>query len=677
MKIYLLLILIICVGWNLAFPASTEMLNKTNSYSIVGRSVSGRVSPLLYSIGTCDINGDGKKDIIFNNGDGYVVLFGDVSRFGDSRPINDSFADGINGFKIKIIDVERFPVCGDVNGDGIDDIMVTNSELMRGYVFVIYGSKSPFKATIDSFDGINGLKIMAEQDQDFGRRYSSLGVGKVICDVNGDGVKDLVMSTYMGFFGGTTNYENRIFVLYGLKNGSKFTTDINGEYKIYEIVEDKGFKITGLYGATLTCGDINNDGYDDLYLLNPNSQIVFGKATFPLNYLPKFDGKEALNITGITWADSRSGTSSFGDFNGDGLIDMAVTNGNYSSYEVYIIFGKQNENWPSTFDVKSRNSSNVIAFTKGSGSKAYNCDSLMMGDINGDSFDDLQCYTPEFVWVVYGSDLPFESVVDLSATTSPLLDECRGSIIQEVNGRVLANADFNNDKIKDLVVYKSKVLYGIYGEKLPMSASLGLSYTKLEYSANGSYIILEGKYSPVSGKCPLTSIKVQVINAQPSDSLDIASSNDITVKKLSPSTIIIYNMNRDSKFLQKISKIQYSTQRNDSFAIINFNYPGYLDESILVKTTAPQINVIPCICPANNICIDSLCVPPGATDTNTGCAKYPCTYGLECDATVNKCVIPSACMSCFDLKCRSNEKCELRKSSYSETCKIFPFCVPV
>ncbi|KYR01148.1 tenascin X [Tieghemostelium lacteum] len=678
MKIYFLLILIIWVGWNQAFPASIAMLNNTNSYSIgyKGATIFNVVSELTYSIGTCDINGDGKKDIIYINGDGYVVLFGDVSRFGNARPINDSFADGINGFKIKIVQPERFPVCGDVNGDGIDDIMVSNSELYYSNIYVIYGSKSPFKALIDTFNGTNGFLIYGTEDQ-------GAGVGKSICDVNGDGVKDIVFSTYYGFFGGSVFNSNTIYVIFGLKNGTKFKIE-NGEYSKSEFVEGKGFTIKDLFAATLTCGDINNDGYDDLYLLNPKSQIVFGKAIFPLNYIPKFDGKEALNLTGIIWdsknTDNRFGTSSFGDFNGDGLTDMAVTNGNYSSYEVYIIFGKRNETWPSKFDVKSRNSSNVIAFTKGSGSKAYNCDSLIMGDINGDGFDDLQCYSPEFVWVVYGSELPFPSVVDLSAYTSPLFDECRGFILEQVNGRVLANSDFNNDKIMDLMVIKSKVLYGVYGEKLPMNASLGLIYIDipLEYQANGTYVLLEGNYNPVSGKCPPTNITVQVLNAQPSDSLDIAPSNDITVKKLSPSNIIIYNKNRDPKFLKKIAKIQYSTQRNDSIATINFKYPGYLNETISVNTIAPiipQTNVIPCICPTNNTCSDFLCVPPGTTDTNEGCAKYPCSYGLECNATVNKCEFPRDCMSCVDLKCGSNEKCELHKSRNAKICKLHPFCL--
>ncbi|KYR01127.1 hypothetical protein DLAC_02230 [Tieghemostelium lacteum] len=671
MKIYILLILILCFGWNHAFPASTAMLDYTNSYSIgyKGAKIFNVVSTLTYSIGTCDINGDGKKDIIYIDGDGYVVLFGDVSRFGNARPINDSFADGINGFKIKIVQPERFPVCGDVNGDGIDDIMVSTSYLFYTDVYVIYGSKSPFKALIDPIDGTNGFRIPGDMDQ-------GLGVGKAICDLNGDGVKDIVFSTYYGFFGGTVLNSNRIYVIFGLKNGTLFKTN-KDVFSRSDIVEGTGFIMNDLYAATLTCGDINNDGYDDLYLLKPKSQIVFGKAIFPLNYVPQFDGKEALNLPGIIWdtpnKDNRFGTSSFGDFNGDGLTDMAVTNGNYSSYEVYIILGNRNENWPSTFDVKSRNSSNVIAFTKGSGSKAYNCDSLIMGDINGDGLDDLQCYSPEFVWVVYGSDFPFESVVDLSSNTSPLVDDCRGFILEQVDGRVLANSDFNNDKILDLMVIKSKVLYGIFGEKLPMSASLGLKDTLIKYQANGTYDLLENNYNPVSEKCPPTNIKVQVLNAQPSDSLDIAPSNDITVKKLSPSNIIIYNKNNDSKFLQKIAKIQYSTQRNDSIATINFKYRGYINETISVKTIVSQINVLPCICTENNVCIDSLCVPPGTTDTNAGCAKYPCTYGLECDATVNKCVLPRACMACTDLKCRSNEICEMRKSSESETCKIFPF----
>ncbi|KYR02584.1 tenascin X [Tieghemostelium lacteum] len=674
MKIYLLLILI-CVGWNDAFPASTAKLNNTNSFSIDSSTFLGfLLNQISYSIGTCDINGDGKKDIIFYNGDGYVVLFGDISRFNKTRPISDSFADGKNGFKIHVLEPEGFPACGDVNGDGIDDILITDSMWYIGEVFIIYGSKRPFQATIDTLDGINGFKIV-------GKGSEGLGVGKAICDVNGDGVKDIVISTFYGFYGGFTE-TNSIYVIYGLKNGSKFTKANNGEYDRDELVEGKGFKMNDLYSATLTCGDINNDGYEDIYLLNPRSRIVLGKATFPFNYEPKLDGKEVVRIPGITWdvdnPENRFGSSSFGDFNGDGLTDMAVTNGNYSSYEVYIIFGKQNETWPSIFDVKSRNSSNVIAFTKGSGSKAYNCDSLMMGDINGDGFDDLQCYSPEFVWVVYGSDKPFASVVDLSATTSPLVDECRGLIFQQVDGSVLANADFNNDKIMDLVVIQNRVLYGVYGEKVPMSASLGLIDTRLEYSANGSYILLEGNYSPVYGKCPLSSITVQVINPQPSDSLDIDSSNNITVKKVSPSTIIIYNKNRDPRFLQKIAKIKYSTQRNDSIANINFNYPGFIDETISVNTispTIPQTNIFTCICTANNTCSDFLCVPPGTNDTNAGCAKYPCSYGLECNSNVNKCVFPSECISCTDYKCRSNEKCELRKSTNAKICKLFPYCL--
>ncbi|KYR01149.1 tenascin X [Tieghemostelium lacteum] len=670
MKIYILLILIIFVGWNHAFPASTAMLDSTNSYSInyqVG-TFFGVVTELIYSIGTCDFNGDGKKDIIYNNGLGYVILYGDDSRYGNARPINDSFADGNNGFIIDLSQPERFPVCGDVNGDGIDDIMVSNSANSFGDVIVVYGSKYPYNATINSSDGSNGFVVYSDQ-------FQGLGVGKTICDINGDGVKDLVFSSFAGVFGGLEIPENKIIVIFGIKNGFRFIAE-NGQYLLDQLVEGKGVIMDGL-AETLTCGDINNDGYDDLYVLQKNSKIVFGKATFPLNYIPKFDGIEGLYLPGITWdsknPDNRFGISSFGDFNGDGLTDMAVTNGDYSSYEVYIILGKRNETWPSTFDIKSRNSSNVIAFTKGSGMRTYNCDSLILGDINGDGLDDLQCYSPEFVWVVYGSEFPFDSVVDLSATNSPLFDECRGFILEEVDGRVLANSDFNNDKVLDLMVIKSKVLYGIYGEKLPMSASLGLKDTLLKYQANGTYDLLEGNYNPVSGKCPPTNIKVQVLNAQPSDSLDIAPSNDFTVKKLSPSKIIIYNKNNDSKFLQKISKIQYSTQSNNDITNINFKYRGFIDETISVKTKNPQTNIIPCICTENNVCIDSLCVPPGTTDTNTGCAKYPCSFGLECDATVNKCVFPRDCMACVDLKCRSNERCELLKSNDTKICKLHPF----
>ncbi|KYQ92277.1 hypothetical protein DLAC_07126 [Tieghemostelium lacteum] len=298
----------------------------------------------------------------------------------------------------------------------------------------------------------------------------------------------------------------------------------------------------------------------------------------------------------------------------------------------------------------------------------------MMGDINADGFDDLQCFSPDFVWVVYGNDLPFESVVDLSASTSPLLDECRGFILEQVDGRVLANADFNNDKILDLMVIKSNILYGIYGEKRPeklqMNASLGLIDKILEYESTSSITLLDGNNIRVSGKCPIPFIKVQVINAQPSDSLDVANSPDVGVTKLSPNTIIIYNKNHDSNFLQKIPKITYSSERNDGLANIKFKYRGILDETISVN-----FNKFPCICPVNNTCIDSLCVPPGTTDISAGCKKYPCTYGLDCSSHYNKCEFPSACMTCANVKCPSNEKCVLRKSYNAKICKLFPFCV--
>ena len=156
-----------------------------------------------------DINGDGFDDVIIgarsadpngnsNAGESYVV-FGAIGGF---SAVLDLFAlNGTNGFKINGIDsndVSGSAVsgAGDVNGDGIDDLIVganfadPNGNTGAGESYVVFGQTGGFSSSFDlsTLDGTNGFVINGIDVFDFsGGGISAAG------DVNGDGIDDLII----------------------------------------------------------------------------------------------------------------------------------------------------------------------------------------------------------------------------------------------------------------------------------------------------------------------------------------------------------------------------------------------------------------------------------------------------------------------------------------------------
>ena len=255
-----------------------------------------------------DINGDGFDDVIVgawkansSAGTSYVV-FGQSSSFAAS--VDLSSLDGTTGFRLEGItggDQSGVYVssAGDINGDGIGDIIIgaNGTNTGAGSSYVVFGQTSSFSSTIDlaSLDGSTGFLLDGETTSKTGYSVSSAG------DVNGDGFDDLIIGAYNANTATGTSY-----VMFG------HSTSFSSQLDLSSLDGYTGFSLEGVQTgdksgySVSSAGDVNGDGFDDLIVgasgTNSNtgsSYVVFGS-----------NSTGAVTFLGSSAADTLDGGSS-------------------------------------------------------------------------------------------------------------------------------------------------------------------------------------------------------------------------------------------------------------------------------------------------------------------------------------------------------------------------------
>lgn len=387
------------------FDIRAEELLGSGDFDLQGQdnlSFGSGLGSAFASVG--DINGDGFDDYVqgqpaLNSNAGYASIeFGNAGTGGTTSfdPVSaQTGTTGQFGFDVS--------GGGDFNGDGIADFIggaprfdgAPGAESGRAYV--IFGqdvAASLFDINLDALNGTDGILLDGvTAGTRFGQGVESLG------DINGDGLNDFAIAAPFLDNGG--NNLGSVFVVFGQVGGFGPTFDVtslNGQ---------NGFRIDGdtniLQHRLVNirdAGDVNNDGFDDILVSGFATQtrhIVFGSdqdfsSSLGLANLDGADGFEVTGFSGLVGADD---SASAGDFNGDGISDIAFDDSlsNGQAGRAIIMFGRD-DGFAASESVDGLSDDRGFIINGDTAGEEFGVIGRQPGDVNGDGFSDILIGAP-------------------------------------------------------------------------------------------------------------------------------------------------------------------------------------------------------------------------------------------------------------------------------------------
>ncbi|MEP4380467.1 MAG: VCBS domain-containing protein, partial [Alphaproteobacteria bacterium] len=340
--------------------------------------------------GMQDMNGDGKDELLIggrladpnggSSGQAYIVYGTDT--LGAEFSLGD--LDGTNGFIFNgMASNDRMGrsinEAGDINGDGINDIIIGSyradgiNGTDSGEAYVIFGGQTNL-AALDALDGTSDGVIETSELATVNGGDGTLGfiisgaeaqdrVGHVVRnagDLNGDGFDDVLVGAPKANPDGQ-NDEGGVYVVFGTNTGFAAEIDM-GDFAAGD--GTVGFEIQGINGgdnagwSAGAAGDVNGDGFDDIVIgahyADPNgassgaTYVIFGKqdlsgddfvitveatatetsnsdtASSGTGLFVDVDGSDEDTIEGTSYGDTLNGGAGNDTLTGNGGDDLFV-----------------------------------------------------------------------------------------------------------------------------------------------------------------------------------------------------------------------------------------------------------------------------------------------------------------------------------------------------------------
>ena len=296
-------------------------------------------------------------------------------------------------------------------------------------------------------------------------------------------------------------YSPLIAAIWNVLNASARTRlSIEREFNLSTLPSANGFSMFGSakndrsgYSVSMG-GDFNGDGYADIiigaYESDANGQksgqsyLLFGTSDFTSTFTDPFSYSSLNEMNGFAINGNAAkdelgkAVSMSGDFNGDGLYDVAIgapdadTNDNTNSGQSYLLFGTNETGivFENPYNLSSLNGTNGFAMNGVASSDESGVSINIGGDFNGDGISDLVIGAQSAAsnrrsssgqsYVLFGTKEPlavFGSTFNLSN-----LNGTNGFSINGVAGgdksgsSVSMEGDFNGDGFADLLIGASR-----------------------------------------------------------------------------------------------------------------------------------------------------------------------------------------------------------------------------